>query len=120
MHRIHNCLLANFFDRNLFALELMQVVETHFFPVTAVAYEPQIGEWMFRGANFVFHFGKQIMEIYENLAIDPSPVLRHDKDTGYIVVEEWSLFLGKISNQVTAGVVHFCHNIEQKGFHIII
>lgn len=30
------------FDRNLFALEIMQVTKKHFLPVTAIAYEPQI------------------------------------------------------------------------------
>lgn len=48
------------FDRNLFALEIMQVTEKHFFPVTAITYEPQVGEGTFRGANFFFHFGKQV------------------------------------------------------------
>lgn len=40
-----------------------------------------------------------LTEINEHLAISLSHVLRHGKDTGYIVVEEWILFLKSRANR---------------------
>ena len=40
-----------------------------------------------------------LTEINEHLAIALSHVLRHGKDTGYIVVEEWILFLKSRANR---------------------
>lgn len=99
---------------------LEQLVGEYQLPVVAVGDQAHVRQWLFGRASLAFDTSEEVGEADEEVAISLSLMSRQSEDTRNIILTAGSLLLGEVSNKMTAELVIFGHDIEEKWLNIVI
>lgn len=116
----HACGSANGLDADVPLVVAVEVFQDDTFPVGQVGEPAQVRERLFGRPCLAFSSRKQIAEINEKASKSLPLVLGHDHYAGHIILLLAELFLGEVSNQMTAFFIIFCKDIKKEWLNIII